>query len=164
MSEDRLSFGYHHVPTASGSLRRDEAVLWLASTSDGSTKVISVSGEVDMSNAHLLVELVEALARIPPPLLTVDLSGVTHFGAHGISALLQARRLVLTQGGQLTLRNPSPSVLYIISVTGARHDLGLTGPPTGAEGERLDGACHTAGSGGPPIGTRCRAGSPGGFG
>ncbi|GAA4573182.1 hypothetical protein GCM10023176_37630 [Micromonospora coerulea] len=133
MSDHLLSFGDRHLPTGSASLRPDEAVMWLTSTADGPTKQVKVCGEVDMSNAHLLVELVETLTRTPPPRVAVDLSEVTYFGAHGISALLQARALLTDRGGQLTVRDPSPIVLRIVTVAGVRHELGLADLSTHAE-------------------------------
>ncbi|MFC4020820.1 STAS domain-containing protein [Micromonospora sp. GCM10011542] len=105
----------------------------LDSTRQGSTKQLSVAGKVDMSNAHLLVEQVELLARTPPPQIALDLSAVTYLGAHGVTALLRAHHLVVHLGGQLTLRNPSPVVRYILGVTGVRQDLGLADTSTAPE-------------------------------
>ncbi|MGW5669217.1 STAS domain-containing protein [Micromonospora sp. NPDC003776] len=118
MSEDPPQFGYHHVPTASGPPRPDEAIMWLACATLGTTKRITVAGEIDMSNAHLLLERVAAVARAPAPLVAVDLSAVTFFGAHGVSALAQAQLLVVERGGRLTLCDPSPVVRRVLALTG----------------------------------------------
>ncbi|MFE9960115.1 STAS domain-containing protein [Micromonospora sp. NPDC005299] len=95
----------------------DEAVMWLACTVPGAVTRIGVSGEIDMSNAHLLVELVESLTHPPPVAVELDLSEVTFFGAHGISALLRARRLLGDRGGRLTVRNPSSVVRRVLRIT-----------------------------------------------
>ncbi|MEH1100515.1 STAS domain-containing protein [Micromonospora sp. CPCC 205561] len=97
---------------------------------DGTTKVITVSGEIDMSNAHLLVELVEFLSDPPAPNVALDLSTVTHFGAHGISALLRAQELVISSGGRLRVSAVSPFVLYILGVTGMTPHLGIDVAPS----------------------------------
>ncbi|MGK5518109.1 hypothetical protein ACSNN9_02005 [Micromonospora sp. URMC 107] len=36
-------------------------------TCDGPTRLVSVSGEIDMSNAYLLAELVEFVCQLPRP-------------------------------------------------------------------------------------------------
>ncbi|MEU5789655.1 STAS domain-containing protein [Micromonospora purpureochromogenes] len=90
----------------------------LSLSCDGGTKVITASGEIDMSNAHLLVELVEFLCRPPLAPIALDLSTVTHLGTPGIDALLQVRELVTSAGGRLTLRGAPPFVLHILGMTG----------------------------------------------
>lgn len=62
-----------------------EPIMSLALTSDGSAKLVTVSGEVDMSSAHLLTELVECVCRLPVPVIAVDLSAVRFFSAHAVS-------------------------------------------------------------------------------
>jgi anti-anti-sigma factor len=128
-----------HPPGTPGTPHPDEPIMRLDSTHQGSTKQISVSGEIDMSNAHLLVEQVELLARTPPPHIALDLSAVTYLGAHGVSALLRAHHLVTHLGGQLILRDPSPVVRYILGVTGVRQDLGLADAPTTPERQHWPG-------------------------
>ncbi|MGQ5264738.1 STAS domain-containing protein [Micromonospora sp. ZYX-F-536] len=91
----------------------------LSLSTTGSARWITVCGEVDMSNAHLLVELVEHLVDLQPSRLVLDLSEVTFFGAHGVSALLQAQSTATRGGVPLTLTPPSPCVAYILAVTDA---------------------------------------------
>ncbi|MCZ7440076.1 STAS domain-containing protein [Micromonospora sp. WMMC241] len=117
MSRELPVFGRHHVRTASGSLRPDDPIMWLSCEVRGDVTRVSVAGEVDLSNAHLLVELLENVAA-RSPLVAVDLSEVTFFGAHGTDALVRARRLVTERGGRLTLCYPSPVVRRVLDVTG----------------------------------------------
>ncbi|MGK5441845.1 STAS domain-containing protein [Micromonospora sp. URMC 105] len=91
----------------------------LALTGEGSAKLVTVSGEIDMSNAHLLTELVECVCRPPVPTIAVDLSAVRFFSAHGVSALLQAQHFAATAGATLLLRDPAPCVIYILATAGA---------------------------------------------
>ncbi|MEH0970735.1 STAS domain-containing protein [Micromonospora sp. CPCC 205546] len=94
-------------------------------TSDGPAKLITISGELDMSNAHLLAELVECFCRPPVPVITVDLSAVRFFSAHGVSALLQAQHIAATAGAEILLRDPAPCVTYILATAGALADFPL---------------------------------------
>ncbi|WP_051065794.1 STAS domain-containing protein [Micromonospora lupini] len=91
----------------------------LALTDDGSVKLITVSGEIDMSNAHLLTELVEFVCRRPAPVIAVDLSAVRFFGAYGVSALLQAQGIAADARAAVLLRDPAPCVFYVLATTGA---------------------------------------------
>ncbi|SCG76511.1 STAS domain-containing protein [Micromonospora coxensis] len=120
--------GQHLSRTPPGPL--PEPIMSLSYSCDGSATVVTVSGEIDMSNAHLLVELVESLCRATAPTVTLDLSAVTYFGAHGISALLHAHELVTAVGGRLAVGRASSFVLYVLGVTGVRShlELGVTAP------------------------------------
>ncbi|MEU0077622.1 STAS domain-containing protein [Micromonospora tulbaghiae] len=98
----------------------------LALTSDGSAKLVTVSGEIDMSNAHLLTELVECVCHPPVPVVAVDLSAVRFFSTDGVSALLQARQAAATAGAALLLRDPAPCVTSLLATTGALAAFQLT--------------------------------------
>ncbi|MGK5442727.1 STAS domain-containing protein [Micromonospora sp. URMC 105] len=95
-------------------------------TTDGATKLITVSGDVDMSNAHLLTELVEFVCRPPSPAIVVDLSAVRSFSAHGVSALLQSLDIAATAEAALLLRDPAPCVTGILATSGALQSFALT--------------------------------------
>ncbi|MEV7327551.1 STAS domain-containing protein [Micromonospora sp. NPDC093244] len=104
-------------------------IMSLAWSRDDSTSLITVAGEIDMSNSHLLTELVEFLCQSPVPLIAVDLSAVRFLGAHGITALLQASQLVTSAGARLTLRDPSPFVLRVLGAAGVMRHLALDDAP-----------------------------------
>ncbi|MEU4475346.1 STAS domain-containing protein [Micromonospora sp. NPDC023888] len=99
----------------------------LALTDDGSAKLITVSGEVDMSNAHLLTELVGFVCRQSVPVIALDLSAVRFFGAHGVSALLQAQDIATEARAAVLLRDPAPCVTYILATTGALRSFRFSG-------------------------------------
>ncbi|GLZ60575.1 STAS domain-containing protein [Micromonospora sp. NBRC 107095] len=121
------------VPTDQGAALV-EPILSLTMSHDGPVSVISVVGEMDMSNAHLLIELVEQLCRAPTPQIALNLSAVRFLGAHGISALLRSGQLAAQAGGRLTLRDPSRFVLRVLGVTRLLRHLERcdTSTPTGA--------------------------------
>ncbi|MEV4481625.1 STAS domain-containing protein [Micromonospora coxensis] len=125
--------GHDLSPTSPGCPLR-EPVMSLSWRCDGSATLVTVSGEIDMSNAHLLVELVESLCRAAAPTVTLDLSAVTYFGAHGISALLQAHELATSAGGRLAVGRASAFVRYLLGVTGvgSHLELGAAVPPVAA--------------------------------
>ncbi|MFF0658077.1 STAS domain-containing protein [Micromonospora tulbaghiae] len=118
MSDERPVFGCHHVSTASGALRPDEPIMWLSCDTGVDVTRIAVAGEVDLSNAHLLTELVEAAVAASAPLVVIDLSEVGFFGAYGTGALVLAQRILTEHGRRLILHRPSPVVRRVLGVTG----------------------------------------------
>ncbi|MET8358975.1 STAS domain-containing protein [Micromonospora sp. NPDC005171] len=107
-----------------------EPIMSLTLSHDGAVSVISVAGEIDLSNAHLLTELVEFLCRAPTPLIAVDLSALRFIGAHGIGALLTSGRLAAEAGGRLTLRALSPFASRVLGVAGVLRHLERDDVPT----------------------------------
>jgi anti-anti-sigma factor len=90
--------------------------LSLANHSDIHT--ITVSGELDLSTAPLLTELVERVAADHPDQVIIDMANVTFFCAAGLNALIQAHKTITGAGGQLVLRAPSPQTKRILTITG----------------------------------------------
>jgi anti-sigma B factor antagonist len=83
----------------------------------GPVTVLRATGDLDLSTAPLLDELVGSLlAEHAPLLLQLDLSGLEFLDANGISALLRVRAAVAAGGGHLTLRRPSGRTRLILSI------------------------------------------------
>ena len=76
--------------------------------------VITVTGELDFSNADVLREAVGFACAGHPHRLVLELSGLRFIDSAGIAVLLAA----ISRVGQLCLRSPSPAVYRILEVTG----------------------------------------------
>jgi anti-sigma B factor antagonist len=84
-------------------------------TSDGSEPlVISIGGEVDMSNVQAVESALRAVLVDSPELVVFDLSDLSFIDSSGIAVLLR----VAEKLGRLELRNPSTTVQRIIQATG----------------------------------------------
>jgi anti-anti-sigma factor len=94
-----------------------EPLLALHLVSHGPVVVVEVRGEVDMSNAHLLTELIEYVVQERPSRVVLDLAEVRFFCADGLRALLHARDTVTAAGGHLVLRAPSRTTWRVLTVT-----------------------------------------------
>jgi anti-anti-sigma factor len=81
---------------------------------------IVVSGDVDATTATTLDRQIAVESRSGIASLTVDLSGVTHLGSAGVSALAAARNRARTQGGGLVLvaapGTPAHHVLSLVQM------------------------------------------------
>ncbi|KAB1921260.1 hypothetical protein ONO23_00993 [Micromonospora noduli] len=100
-------------------------IMTLDLHNDRNAPLIAVSGEVDMSTAHLISELAEHVITRRPARLVLDLSGVTFFSAHGISALLRTQRAAESAEVALALRAAAPCVTYLLAVTSAGINLDI---------------------------------------
>ena len=96
----------------------EQPIMWLSCHVGTDVTQISVAGEVDLSNAHLLTELVESAVAAPAALVVIDLAEVSFFGAYGTNALVLAQRVLTGHGRRLVLHRPSQVVRRVLGVTG----------------------------------------------
>ncbi len=76
--------------------------------------VVTVSGELDISNAGLLEATVTSISDEQPERLIFDLSGLQFMDSAGIAVLIGAAAKV----NAVRLRDPSPIVRRVIELTG----------------------------------------------
>jgi anti-anti-sigma factor len=76
--------------------------------------VVSLSGELDSSNAGSLDATLASITAQHPERLTFELSGLRFMDSAGIAVLLRAAANVSV----VHLRNPSPIVRRVVEVTG----------------------------------------------
>jgi anti-anti-sigma factor len=94
------------------------------------TVVVRVTGEVDMSNAASVQEVVDEMVSPRTEQLIFDLSGLEFIDSSGLAVLLAAAQKVPA----VRLRDPSPIVKRVVEVTGLSETLpteavqGPTGP------------------------------------
>lgn len=107
-------------------------LLRLRTLPDPPTQRVEVEGELDASTVELLIDAICALTRTEVERIDLSLRGLDFFGACGITGLLRIRKLVATQGKQLTLTAVSPitrRVLDLACAAGA-FDLDGAGSPS----------------------------------
>ncbi|MCW3068850.1 MAG: anti-anti-sigma factor [Solirubrobacterales bacterium] len=76
--------------------------------------IITVSGDLDLSNAGALEATVSSIAADQPAQLVFDLSALRFMDSAGIAVLLGAAAKV----DAVHLRNPSPAVRRVVELTG----------------------------------------------
>jgi anti-sigma B factor antagonist len=100
---------------------RPAEVVIDAQSDPAGVPVVTVSGELDISNAGKLEQTVASVAAERPERLIFDLSGLRFMDSAGIAVLLGAAAKVST----VQLRDPSPAVRRVVELTGLTDILSL---------------------------------------
>ncbi len=83
----------------------------------GSTSIVTISGEIDMSRSPSIhQQLVEALQARPARLI-FDLTNVGYMDSSGVGVLVDALRRMRLHGGRLALVAVAPRVLSVLQIT-----------------------------------------------
>lgn len=93
--------------------RPAEAMIDTKSDPSGAT-IVTVSGDLDISNAGALEAVVSSVAAKRPDRLVFDLSALRFMDSAGIAVLIGATATV----GSVHLRDPSPAVRRVVELTG----------------------------------------------
>ena len=78
------------------------------------TPIVTVSGDLDISNADALDAAVTSITATSPERLIFDLSGLRFIDSAGITVLLGATAKV----NDVRIRKPSPAVRRVVELTG----------------------------------------------
>jgi anti-anti-sigma factor len=76
--------------------------------------VVAVNGEVDTATSPRLEQALAEALDAGPPVVWVDLAGVTFMDASGVGVLVSAAKRAQDLGGRLTLCAPSSAVLRVL--------------------------------------------------
>jgi anti-anti-sigma factor len=76
---------------------------------------VQLSGDLDRSSAHHLLDAVATLGLTDSPTWTVDAAGVTSFGAAGLRALARARAMAAARGRVLVLVGAPPFLTRLLT-------------------------------------------------
>jgi len=121
----------------------------------GSSAEVRIEGEIDISEARRLPELLLWITHTYGPRLLLDLSAVSFLDCAGLRALLLTRRHAEQRGWSVHITTASPIVVKIITLTGAEDALPV----------RNQGRNSGSGSSSQPEGGKCcPADPPGGNG
>jgi anti-sigma B factor antagonist len=85
---------------------------------DESIELVSILGELDMSNSSELRRRVEKAVREGRERLIIDLEALTHMDSSGLAALIDCHQLAESRGGRLVLMITSGSVRRTVEVRG----------------------------------------------
>jgi len=98
-----------------GGLDGDAEMLLIeVGTDAGGASLLTVSGQLDISNADQLEQAVERATARTRDGLVFDLSSLEFMDSAGISVIVRAA----SELDSVSLRNPSPMVRRLIEITG----------------------------------------------
>ena len=79
---------------------------------------VRLLGELDMSTAPQLREELLRLATCGARTVTVDLSELGFVDSTGLSVLITGLKRLRQDGGEMTLRSPTPGTRRVLEITG----------------------------------------------
>jgi anti-anti-sigma factor len=105
-----------------------ELLQWSTARSPDQVSVV-LEGEVDLSTADVLGNLLAEVLEERPSKVVVDLAGVSFLDSAGVKCLLAARTAAATGGCRLVVRRPTRAILRIFTICDVAETLlgGLAG-------------------------------------
>jgi anti-anti-sigma factor len=104
-------------------------MLWMSELAEieaadvDEARVVRVSGEIDLSNAHDVLEAIGDAVRSGATAIVVDLSGVTFLDSSGISMLFRLRERISYSRQELRLVVPPTSPIRRVLEVTRVHDV-----------------------------------------
>ncbi len=100
--------------------------LSIKTTNDGGATLVSVVGEVDVSNASELREALDAALAQEPAGITADLAQVAYIDSTGIGVLVGAATRSAEADVAFAVTNPQPNVRRVLGLLGVEGQLNIT--------------------------------------
>jgi anti-anti-sigma factor len=95
----------------------DRPEIKVVASKDGTLAFLS--GPVDMDSSPAVRDQLLVIVRAAnPKIVSIDLSGVTHFDSSGIATLIDALRVARSSKTQLTLQGLDGRLLHLFELTG----------------------------------------------
>jgi serine/threonine-protein kinase RsbW len=104
-------------PFSSGERQLTEASLQI-SVHETENTVVSLRGEVDYHNAQSIRDAINPLLSQGKYNLSLDVANLEFIDSSGLSALMDAARAARSNGGQVSLLEPSPQLIHVLTIAG----------------------------------------------
>ena len=102
--------------------------LEITASADGDNRLLSVTGEVDVSCADELRAAIDAqIAEGVAGALVIDLAGVPYIDSTGIGVLVGAAHRASEAGATLVVARPQRNVERVLGLLGVQADLNIRG-------------------------------------
>ena len=104
------------------------AYLAIITELDGQRSMLRLQGELDVSNRERLRRAISSALERHPPILVVDLSGLSFTDCAGVSVLVWAHKRLAGQGRGLVITGTRPVVRRLLRLTDLDTYLHLSSP------------------------------------
>jgi anti-sigma B factor antagonist len=94
--------------------------LSISVTQSPTEAVVSLVGEIDLSNVAALSATVSDLLHDPPPRVVLDMTGVTFCDSQGLGTLVVLSRRATFAHSCLVLTNVGDFLIRVLDITGLR--------------------------------------------
>jgi anti-anti-sigma factor len=121
-----LGEGIDAVPTDSRALME----LRIGVACEDGVTIVSVAGELDVSNAARLVQKLNDVISIGVSQLILDIEQLSYMDSAGLSVLIGAHKQMELAGGSFRVMAPSHIVSRLFEVTGVESHLAIHRPAT----------------------------------
>ncbi len=91
--------------------------LKITTARHGQAHVVRVAGDIDLRSSPELREALIQTLEARPQRLTLDLSDVPYMDSSGVGTLVETKRLIEKQGGQIELTGLQPRVKSVFEIT-----------------------------------------------
>lgn len=107
-------------PEGDGSVGGEEPSVALAiqAAEDGTTSILALSGELDLSTAARLQEAIDDLVARGRHRVVLDLTGLTFCDSTGLTTFVRGNRDCTAKGGWLRLAGAQGHVERVIGISG----------------------------------------------
>jgi anti-sigma B factor antagonist len=96
--------------------------LWIGAARDNAVTIVSVAGELDVSNSARLVRQLDDEISNGVEQLILDIEHLSYMDSTGLSVLISAHNQMERAGGSFIVMAPSRTVARLFEVTGVvRH-------------------------------------------
>lgn len=106
------------TPAGAASTRVDAGELQVIVSRLDSTYEVRLLGELDLATATPLRDELSRLMSDGPTQVTVDMADLAFIDSTGLSVLISALKRLREQGGDMTLRSPTPGTRKVLEITG----------------------------------------------
>lgn len=100
--------------------------LSIKTTTDAGASTVTVTGEVDVSNANELREALDAALGQTSAGISVDLAQVAYIDSTGIGVLVGAATRSADAGVTFAVTNPQPNVRRVLGLLGVERQLNIS--------------------------------------
>lgn len=101
--------------------------LGITTTPTPERYLVSVAGEVDISNVNALRDRIDLALEQPTAKVTLDFSGVSYIDSTGIGVLVGAAHHAAEHGKGFEVVNAQPNVMRVAQLLGVDREIGITG-------------------------------------
>ncbi|MBU0639144.1 MAG: STAS domain-containing protein [Planctomycetes bacterium] len=98
-------------------MNKKEDPLQIQTREEDGQRIVQISGEVDLGSSPQLRTMLVELASQRPARVIVDLAGVGYMDSSGVGTMVELKRTIERNGGEVVLAALQPRVRSVFEIT-----------------------------------------------